>query len=301
MRFQNVPHSSDSEVEIERQCGDCRKVQVFKTCSDRTHVCGECGSEMKGVNAFRDFSQRVRYYRDALDQCMSVNPLILPFLCSMITSYCAEPPRFGVGQKVDYYHVQKQYFIKTKVLRVKYGATEQVLAQFDMLLYKVFSCTVYDHLIIIQVLIAGTKATEDGDLWMDAHDEKLKSLDIFRPDHNKDVVDILCGKCGLVLYEELRPYQYVVDEPTQHHFSFELFTNKRPKKGNVNELNGVPTQLNCKRDCHAPLWLIDHQSGYIDLHGHQYGLACGRTYAVARLSVQGTRTKDAKGSGIDEV
>ena len=103
------------EVEIEKQCKGCGKIHKFNTCADRTHVCRQCDFEMKGVNAFRDYPQRVTYYQDALDQCKPVNPLILPFICSMVTSYCAEPPRFEVEQNVDFYYVQRQYFIKTKV------------------------------------------------------------------------------------------------------------------------------------------------------------------------------------------
>ena len=262
----------DNEMVIE--CAKCNRLLVSNICSDRTRCCEGCGSEMKGINAFRDFRQRVAYYRCALEHCMKMNPLLLPFLCPMIASYCAEPPRFGVGQKVDFYDEGKKYWIKSKVTEIKYDVTEQVL-------------------------IAKSQENGSSSSWMNAHDEKLKSLDIFRPDSKADIIDVLCGKCGIVLYEELHPVEYVVAEPTQPHFSFEMFTDKAPEQNNISKLRGRSTQLNCKRNCHAPLWLIDHQSGYINLHGHQYGLACGRTYAVARLSANGTSEKKEV-SGLED-
>ena len=65
---------------------------------------------MAGINAHRSYEQRIEYYYDALALCLESNSLLLKASLSIIAMYCADKPRFNIGDDVDYLH--RKYFVK---------------------------------------------------------------------------------------------------------------------------------------------------------------------------------------------
>ena len=272
-------------MESSKTCTNCANENMFESCIDRTYNCKYCNASIKGINAFRSYEQRIEYYHQILLDCTRLNTLILIPSCSIIAGFCADPPRFNVGDKIDYFHSTSNHFMQTKVINIKYD------------LFEIVSIEISDAL---RGAMNMNMDNINNELWINAYDENLEILNIVQPQDNKDCIDVLCGMCKCKLYENLSPFKYVIGEPTQSHFSFELFTNIEPIQDNVCKLNDNESMLNCKNDCHSPLWLIDHMSGYINLNGYQYGLACGRTYAFIEINEDHKDRIDKQGK-IDSI
>jgi len=86
-------------------------------------------------------------------------------------------------------------------------------------------------------------------------------------------IDLLCGICNAILYKGLSNYARSL--PTQAHIETEIYTNTPPIKENISLASPSGRKINCKKNCHRKRWLIDNKTGLIELHGYQYGLACG--------------------------
>ena len=251
-------------TEYTRKCRNCNKDQWFDSCIDRTRKCKDCNRVIEGINAYKTYEERIEYYDKILIDCAKENKWILMESCSIIAKFCADPTRFNIDDQVDYFHTKNNRYIKTKIIDIRYELFERVSIEITDAFYE-FDFTL--------------SFIKNEELWINAYDANIEKLNIFRPKEDKDCINVLCGHCQCILYSKLSAYQYVIGEPTQSHFSFELFTNIEPIKDNICKLNDNESMLNCKNNCHKPLWLIDHLSGYINLNGYQYGLACGRTYA----------------------
>ena len=242
----------------------CNHKSSYDICTDNTRLCGSCHQPIQGNNSYRSYSERVKYYQNALLECTKYNRFILVESCLIIAKLCADPPRFAVNEVIDYLNLSDH----SNTLKHHYAVTE-VLA----IRYELFE----------QIAIKNPKYGNERRIWVNAHDETVKKLNIFRPIDTKDTITVLCGKCGCAIYESLAPFQYLIGEPSQPHFSYELFTNIAPKADNVKSMNENETMLNCKNNCHVPLWLIDRGTGYVDRKGYIYALACGRTYTNVRM------------------
>ena len=98
-----------------------------------------------------------------------------------------------------------------------------------------------------------------------------------------------------VIWHNLR--SYILAKGSQPHISGELYTDYPPTADTLvaftpgEASHGAPVadfrtgavaRLNCSQNCHGlagphggGLWLVDRDSGTIDLHGHRWAIACG--------------------------
>ena len=194
------------EMESGRTCTNCAKENTFESCIDKTYNCKYCQVAIKGINAFRSYKQRIEYYHQILLDCTRLNTLILIPSCSLIAEFCADPQRFNIGDKIDYFHSDSNHFMQTKVIDIKYDLFEMVSIEISNALRRAMKINMSDN----------------NKLWINAYDKDVEILNIIQPQDNKDCIDVLCGMCKCKLYENLSPFEYVIGEATQSHFSFEL-------------------------------------------------------------------------------
>eukprot|EP01083_Nonionella_stella_P203739 743193_1 len=245
-----------------KKCTKCDNNVTYdhEDCTDNVRICNVCDHSIEGINSNRNYEKRVKYYQDAVAMCIEVNPLILASICRIIAQFCSDKPRFIVNDVVDYYFDVKKQWFASEVLDVRYQFYEQ-----------------------IQIVNPNQSLLIEQKIWVNAYDGNVARLNIVRPVDTKDTITVLCGQCDCVLFEELKPFEYVIKDPTQAHFSYELYTDIEPLDVNVVRLERNTSMLNCKNNCHEPLWLIDNGTGYIDLHGYRFALACGRKYTVCKV------------------
>jgi len=96
------------------------------------------------------------------------------------------------------------------------------------------------------------------------------------PEVKPEPINVICGRCKTILYANLD--KYYIGPPSQGHLSSELFTNQDPIQTAIYSTDKIATKLNCKKNCHKGLWLIDAGTGYINRKGYNYALACGPGY-----------------------
>ena len=89
-------------------------------------------------------------------------------------------------------------------------------------------------------------------------------------------IDVRCGVCEQVLWTRLS--SYCMSPRSQQHIDAELFTSVPPDPGAlVPSAVGGDDTLTCRAGCHRRhrLYLVDHGSGIVDMHGYSYAVACG--------------------------
>lgn len=94
-------------------------------------------------------------------------------------------------------------------------------------------------------------------------------------------IDIKCCKCGCVLYRKLK--SYCLAPPQQGHISKEVHTNTSPSENCViHPIWNDSRRLTCSSgvDCHGFKWLVDGNSGVVNLYSFAYGVALGPDLAV---------------------
>eukprot|EP01001_Neometanema_parovale_P011761 NODE_8017_length_728_cov_103.378512_g7765_i0.p2 GENE.NODE_8017_length_728_cov_103.378512_g7765_i0~~NODE_8017_length_728_cov_103.378512_g7765_i0.p2 ORF type:complete len:161 (+),score=4.90 NODE_8017_length_728_cov_103.378512_g7765_i0:201-683(+) len=86
---------------------------------------------------------------------------------------------------------------------------------------------------------------------------------------------VVCSICKQRLWTDLQ--SYALYEPSQPHITAELYTNLEYDKDALveNNVHGDPRKLSCQSQCFGPRWLVDNDSGDINLYGWKYGVALG--------------------------